>query len=137
MRLRVTSGGGVVVGHQWRLYDEVFKVSDRLGQQFLEQHAGALAVVDDTAPAAPDVSEAPAEAETDAPMTCLRISKRVLDALQAGGIATVGALREAIARGDEAMRATPGIGPRALDELKRALAVQNQSADQDQGEGAA
>ena len=124
MRLKVTAEAGLIIGHKWRLHGEEFEVSDLLGQLFLAQHPGVLSVVAglamDALVAKRDTAE-PAIQRAIA-VTSLPIGTRVLDALDANGIKTVQDLRDAMARGDEAVLALPGIGPRALDELRHVLA---------------
>ena len=57
----------------------------------------------------------------DIPITEIGLSQRVLGHLQRGGIENVGQLMEHLAEGDEGLLKLDGIGPKALNEVHKAL----------------
>jgi len=128
MKLRVVSEDGVVVGHKLRLQGEVLEVDDVLGSDLKRRHPLVFVRVDDVE--ASSICTEPASWWQD-PVSSLGLSPRVLDALDANGLATVGQLHDAYGRGDAAMLELPGIGPRALEEIRAALATPPELSDKD------
>jgi DNA-directed RNA polymerase alpha subunit len=116
MRLQVISDQPALAGHKLYLPEEVFEVTDPVGEMLLERFPNRFAALD----AEPEPAPEP-EPQQPTPVEDLDLSSRVLDALDANGIETVDELRLLVNRGDAAMLDIPGIGPRALEELKAAL----------------
>ncbi len=57
----------------------------------------------------------------DTPIGALELSTRVMKNLEKSELANIGQIHERLARGDEAMLAIEGIGPKALAEIKQAI----------------
>jgi len=117
MRLRVVAEKGVVAGHRRWLKGESFAVNDAVGQALLAQYGSGLVRIDGVPQGAGPGAPAPAPV----PLSALGLSSRVLDALDAAGLENVAELRKVATRGEEAMLALPGIGRRALTEIREAL----------------
>jgi small subunit ribosomal protein S16 len=91
--------------------EEVLAAAKEAEEERLEAEAAAEEVVEEAAPAPPE----------ELPIAELGLSSRVTNALEEAELATVGDLLELLAKGEAELLAVPGIGGKALEDVKGAL----------------
>jgi small subunit ribosomal protein S16 len=91
--------------------EEVLAATQEAEEKRLEEESAAEAVVEEAAPVPPE----------EWPIAELALSSQVTEALAEAEVATVGDLLGLLAEGETELLATPGLGGKALEEVKEAL----------------
>lgn len=105
------------------------RAGERLEVLLDEAEKASAAVVAAAPPASrlkaavePEPTGEPERRASDLDLESLGLSTRTSNLLKAAGITTRGTLAAKLAEGEEAIVAIPGLGPKALEEIKEALA---------------
>lgn len=119
-KLLWTSDKTPVIQHKRMYRGMVREFPDKLADKLLATYPDFIGLDEKAPKVTPDSESTPKDVII--PVGDLALSTRVLDALVLSGIETSWDLAQAMQNGDAAMLAMPGIGPRALEELKEAMA---------------